>query len=117
MYQKKTHISRRKTTNYWWIKVGITIIEYQKISNLLDNKASNQPFRFRTKNWVEINDAWRGTYTGSDIKFKTTMLRSNLCGYADAYILFKGIITITGEGDDAIARQVGERNKGVTFKN
>ena len=45
------------------------------------------------------------------------MLMSNLCGYADAYILVKGIITITGEGDDATARQVGERNKGVTFKN
>ena len=45
------------------------------------------------------------------------MLMSNLCGYADAYILVKGIITITGGGDDATARQVGERNKGVTFKN
>ena len=92
-------------------------MEYQKIANLLDNKASNYPFRFRSKNWVEINDESRGTYTGSDIKFKTTMLMSNLCGYADAYILVKGIITITGEGDDATARQVGERNKGVTFKN
>ena len=45
------------------------------------------------------------------------MLMSNLCGYADAYILVKGIITINGEGDDATTRQVGERNKGVTFKN
>ena len=50
----------------------------------------------RTKNWVEINDESRGTYTGSDIKFKTTMLRSNLCDYIDAYILVKGTITITG---------------------
>ena len=30
-------------------------MEYQKMINLLDN-ASNQPFKFRTKNWVEIND-------------------------------------------------------------
>ena len=46
------------------------------------------------------------------------MLRSNLCDYADAYILANGTITITGEGDAAAAaRQVDERNKGVTFKN
>ena len=37
-------------------------MEYQKIVNLLDN-ASNQPSTFRTKNWVEINDEARGTYS------------------------------------------------------
>ena len=72
-----------------------TIMEYKKIANLLDN-VSNQPSRFRTRIWFEINDEQRGTYTGSDIKFKTTMLRSNLCDYIDAYILVKGTITITG---------------------
>ena len=45
------------------------------------------------------------------------MLKSNLCDYADSYILVKGIITITGAGDDAAARRADERNKGVTFKN
>ena len=92
-------------------------MEYQEIANLLDNEPSNQPSRFRTKNWVEINDESRGTYTGSDIKFKTTMLRSNLCDYADAYILVKGTITIIGAGDDDAAKQLDERNKGVIFKN
>ena len=92
-------------------------MEYQKIANLLDNKASNQPFKFRTRNWVEINDESRGTYTSNDIKFKTTMLRSNLCDSADAYILVNGRITITGAGNDAAARQADERDKGVTFKN
>ena len=58
-----------------------------------------------------------GTYTRNDIKFKTTMLRSNLCDYADAYILDDGRITITGAGDDGAARRVDERDKGVTFKN
>ena len=54
-------------------------MEYQKIANLLDNE-SNQPSKFRTKNWVEINDESRGGYTtGSDIKFKTAMIRSSLC--------------------------------------
>ena len=91
-------------------------IEYQKIANLLDN-ASNQPSKFRTRNWVEINDDSRGTYTGNSIKFITTILRSNLCDYADAYILVNGRITITGAGADAAARQADERDKGVTFKN
>ena len=83
--------------------------------NLLDN-ALNQPSKFRTRNWVEINDEQRGTYTGNNIKFKTTMLRSNLCDYGDAYILVRGTITITGVGDDDAAKQLEERNEDVTFK-
>ena len=35
------------------------IMEYQKIANLL-NDASNKPSKFRTRNWVEINDDIRG---------------------------------------------------------
>ena len=68
-------------------------MEYQKIANFL-NDASNQPSTVRTRNWVEINDEWRWTYTSNDIKFKTTILRSNLCDYADAYILVKVTITL-----------------------
>ena len=90
-------------------------MEYQKIGKLL-NDESNQPSKFRTRNWVEINGESIGTYTSNDIRFKTTMLRSSLCDYADAYILVKGTITITGEGDDA-AKQLDERNKGAIFKN
>ena len=78
-------------------------MEYQKIANLLDS-ASNQPFKLRTKNWVEINDESRGTYTSNDIKFKTTMRRSNLCDYADAYTLLKRTIKITGAGNDDAAK-------------
>ena len=45
-------------------------MEYQKIVNLIDD-ASNQPSKFRTKNWVEINDESRGRYNvNSQIKFK-----------------------------------------------
>ena len=52
-------------------------MEYQKISNLIDD-ASNQLSKFKTKNWVEINDEPRETYNvNSEIKFKTTMLKSN----------------------------------------
>ena len=104
-------------------------MEYQKISNLL-NDESKKPSKFRTRNWVEINDKSRGTYTSNDTKFKTRMLRSNLCEYADAYILVKGTITITGkagpEPDPNAARNAAqllaarladEKDKGVTFKN
>ena len=92
-------------------------MEYQEIANLLDS-ASNHPPKFRTKNWVEINDESRKLYKpGSDIKFKTTMLRSNACDYTDAYILLEGTITITGARDNAAARQADERNKGVIVKN
>ena len=51
-------------------------MEYQKIANFLDN-TSNQQSKFKTRNWVEVNDESRGTYTGNSIRFKTTMLRSN----------------------------------------
>ena len=75
-------------------------MEYQKIANLIDD-TSNEPYKFRTKNWVEINDESRGTYNANgQIKFKTTMLKSSLCYYSDAYILVKGTITITGAGVD-----------------
>ena len=67
-------------------------MEYQKIANLLGN-TSNQPSKFRTKNWVEINDESRGTYSvNRQINFKISMLRSSLCDYSDAYILVKGYI-------------------------
>ena len=76
--------------------------------------ASNQPSKFKTKNWVEINGQSRGIYNvNSQIKFKTTMLKSSLCDYSDAYILVKEKITISGAGDDAAARQADERDKGV----
>ena len=92
-------------------------MEYEKIINLLDN-ASNQPSKFRTKNWIEINDQSRVVYnTNSDIRFEITMLKSNLCAYNDAYILVKGRITITGARNDVAARRPDERNKGVIFKN
>ena len=90
-------------------------MEYQKIINLLDS-TSNQPFK--TKNWVGVSDESRGNYNkGSQIKFKTLILKSGLCDYIDVYILVKGRITITGAGADAAARQADKRNKEVVLKN
>ena len=74
-------------------------MQYQKIINLLDNKP-NQPSKFSAKNWVEIYDDSRGTYnTNSQIKFKTSMLKSSLCDYSDAYILVKGTISVVNTAD------------------
>ena len=81
-------------------------MEYQKIANLIDG-ASSQPSKFRTKSWVEINVESRGTYNvNSHIKLKTTMLKSSLCDYRNAYILLKGKITSTGAGDDKQIKEI-----------
>ena len=46
-------------------------MEYQKIANLWDNNLSNQPSKFRTKNWIEINDESKKSYSAnSDIRLK-----------------------------------------------
>ena len=79
-------------------------MEYQKIANLLDDASSDQPSKFKTKHWVGVNDELRGTFNvNSQIKFKTTMLKSSLCDYSDAYILVKGKIKITGKGNNEAA--------------
>ena len=89
-------------------------MEYQKIANLLDN-ASNQPSKFRTKYWVEINDKSRGTYSiNRQINFKTSMLRSSLCDYSDAYILAKGNISVNNTA--AAGAAANNTNKKVIFK-
>ena len=75
-------------------------MEYEKIINLLDD-TTNQPSKFRTRYLVEINDQSRGNYgKNNQIKFKTSIIRSNLCDYSDAYILFSGTISIDGAGAD-----------------
>ena len=80
------------------------------------NDESNQPSEFRTGNWVEINDEARGTYsTNKQIKFKTSILRSSLCGYSDAYILVKGNMTVNNTAADGAA--ANNTNKKVIFKN
>ena len=91
-------------------------MEYQKIINLLEN-TPNQLSKFRTKNWIEINDQSREVYNvNSDIRFKTTMLKSSLCDYSDAYILVKRI-KINGAGADVAVRQADEMDKEAVFKN
>ena len=90
-------------------------MEYQKLANLIDD-TSNQPSKFRTKNWVEINDESRGAYNvNSQIKFKTIMLKSCLCDNSDAYILVKGTISVNNTAAAGAAEN--DINKKVIFKN
>ena len=90
-------------------------MEYQKIANLID-ETPNQPSKFGTKNWVEINDESREAYdVNSQIKFKTTMLKSSLCDYSDTYILVKGTISVNNTA--AAGSAVNNDDKKVIFKN
>ena len=90
-------------------------LEYQNIINLLDD-TSNQPPKFRTKSWVEINDQSRGTYKANNqIRIKTSMLRTSLYDYSDAYIPVKGTMTVA---NTAVAdADANNTNKNVMLKN
>ena len=87
-------------------------MEYQKIINLFDN-TPNQPTKFRTKGLLEVNDDACGTYkTNSQIKLKTSMLRTSLFDYSYAYILVSGTLTSA-----EIAAGGGNNNIQEVFKN
>ena len=74
------------------------------------------PLNFKKKNWVEINDESRGTCNvNSQIKFKTTMLKSSLFDYSDAYVLVNGTITVNNIA--AADADANNTNKKVIFKN
>ena len=90
------------------------IMEYQENINLIDN-ATNQPFKLRTRNWVEINYESKGKYDNSNIRFKTSKIRSNLCDYSDAYILVKRTIAVPIT--EIAGTPVNNTNKKVIFKN
>ena len=95
-------------------------MQYQKIANLLDNEvalsASNKSSKFRTRNWVEINDDLRRGYSpNKHIRFNTAILGSSLCDYSDAYILVKRNITVSNTADTGAA--ANNTNKKAVFKN
>ena len=77
-------------------------MEFHKTINLLDNKPS-QPTKFKAKDWVDTNyDSRKTCKTNSQIKFKTTMLKSSFRDFSDAYILVKRTITLIEQGVDAV---------------
>ena len=90
-------------------------MEYQKIINLLDN-ITNQPSRFKTKNWFGLNDRSRGTYDkDNQIRFKTSMLRSPLCDCSDSDTLVK--LTATVKDTSSAGQAANNVDKKTMFKN
>ena len=79
---------------FFWYHIKI---EHQKITNLLGKTLDKVP-RFFTKKWIEFHDQPGGAedrYKQSkQIRFKTSMLRSVLCDFSDAYIVVKGTVTV-----------------------
>ena len=76
-------------------------MEFNKINNLL-GPAHDKVTRFITKKWIEVQSQSGNTYnTSKPIRFKTSMLRSDLCDYSDAYVWVKGTITVTNPNNNA----------------
>ena len=92
-------------------------MEYQKITNLLGTMIDEIP-RFITKKWVEVHDQSGSAddryKPNKQIRFKTSMLRSDLCDFSDAYIVVKGDITLTKTNGRGI---IDIRNRFLAFKN
>ena len=89
-------------------------MKYQKITNLLSTTSDNVR-RFITKKWVEVHDQSSNAEDRynprKQIRFKTSMLRSDLCDFSDAYIVVKGTITIVGGSNDS------RKSRPLAFKN
>ena len=87
-------------------------MEFQKIMNFLDTTLDDKDLpRFVTKKWIEIYDQSGENYSvNKEIRIKTSILRSDLCDFSDAYIVVNGNIIVTNP-DNA------KRNKSVAFKN
>ena len=81
---------------------------------MLDN-TSNQPSKFRIKNWVEINDdSHEKNDTCNLTRYKTSMIRSSLHDYSDAYIHLKETVTIPSTA--ATGTAANNVNKKVIFR-
>ena len=85
-------------------------MEYQKITNLLGSTSDKVP-RFITKKWIEVYDHSGGTYnTNRQIRFKISMLRSDLCDYSDVYIVVKEKITVTNPNKNVYDKELAFKN-------
>ena len=85
-------------------------MEYQKITNQLDTTSDNEP-RFITKKWIEVYDQSGGSYNvNKQIRFRTSMLQSDVCDDSDAYIIVEGTINVTDLNNNAYAMKLAFRN-------
>ena len=75
-------------------------MEYDKINNVLlsEDNESEQLSKFVTREYVRVNSLLDTYNENKSVRFKTPMLRSDLCDYSDAYILVNGTITVTAPG-------------------
>ena len=95
-------------------------MEHDKINNLLlsEDNESKQLSKFVTREYVKVNSLSNAYNENKSIRFKTPMLRSNLCDYSDAYILVKGTITVTAPGVNNNANNIRDkRNRPLILKN
>ena len=61
---------------------------------LSEDNESEKLSKFVTREYVRVNGLSNTYNENKSIQFKTSMLRSNLCYYSDAYILVKGTVTV-----------------------
>ena len=95
-------------------------MEYDKINNLLlsEDNEREQLSKFVTREYVRVNSLSNTYNENKSIRFKTPMLRSNLCDYSDAYILVKGTITVTAPGVNNNPNNISDKRNGpVILKN
>ena len=95
-------------------------MEYDKINNLLlsEDNESEKLSKFVTREYVRVYSLSNTYNENKSIRFKTPMLRSNLCDYSDAYILVKGTITVTAPGANNGANNIRDkRNRPLILKN
>ena len=95
-------------------------MEYDKINNLLlsEDNEREKLSKFVTREYVRVNSLSNTYNENKSIRFKTPMLRSNLCDYSDAYILVKGTITVTAPGANNGANNIRDkRNRPLILKN
>ena len=91
-------------------------MEYDKINNLLlsEDNESEKLSKFVTREYVKVNSLSNAYNENKSIRFKTSMLRSNLCDYSDV----NGTITVMAPGANNNANNIRDkRNRPVILKN
>ena len=63
-------------------------MEYNKINNFLlsEDNENEKLTKFVTREYVRVNSLSNTYNENKSIRFKTSMLRSNICDYSDVYI-------------------------------
>ena len=95
-------------------------MEYDKINNLLlsEDNESEKLSKFITRQYIKVSSLSNTYNENKSIRFKTPMLRSNLCDYSDAYILVKDTITVTAPGVNNNADNIRDkRSRPLILKN